>query len=472
MNKIFIPLLIVLVFVTIIMPQHGWALTDLEDETNKLNEAEAIQKKAAENIKNAQSRIKSIQVQKNQTVKDVKSIEQDIHSLENEIDSLDLKIDSLDNTINTLNSQIDSLETEITSIAAQIVETNKEIESLEIKRVETEASLEESERLLQEAKERITARNSQLRERIRLMYTKGKVSYLEVLLNSTSFTDFLDRFSILKMLTHQDKKILVSNKKDHVTVTVKIAEIEQQLAQLAALQDRQAAAKAEQIASRDGQVAAKNKQVATKGKQVAAMNSQIAVMDKQVVVIGNLAVLKQTKKVQIAAMSKEVEALAHYTEEQEKDMIKAAAIIAASKKSIAYYKGEKLGYPLEKEYRISSSYGTRTHPITGKKGIMHKGIDFAAPAGTDILAAESGRVITAGWVSGYGNTVILDHGNGLWTLYAHARTGGIKVKVGQIVTRGQRISEVGMTGNSTGNHLHFEVRLEEKAVDPRGYLNL
>src|SRR5690606_10866207 len=125
--------------------------------------------------------------------------------------------------------------------------------------------------------------------------------------------------------------------------------------------------------------------------------------------------------------------------------------------------------PLPELYRVSSNFGKRTNPITGKAGTMHNGIDFAAPNGTSILAAESGRVITAGWVNGYGNTVIIDHGDGLWTLYAHARNGGMQVEVGDIVNRGDKISEVGTTGNSTGYHLHFEVRLSEKAVEPRDY---
>jgi murein DD-endopeptidase MepM/ murein hydrolase activator NlpD len=101
---------------------------------------------------------------------------------------------------------------------------------------------------------------------------------------------------------------------------------------------------------------------------------------------------------------------------------------------------------------------------------MHKGIDIGAPAGTAIIAAEQGVVVVASWNSGYGNTVIIDHGKDVQTWYAHIRNGGIKVRRGQQVNRGDKIAEVGTTGQSTGNHLHFEVRLNGTAVNPLGYV--
>lgn len=119
--------------------------------------------------------------------------------------------------------------------------------------------------------------------------------------------------------------------------------------------------------------------------------------------------------------------------------------------------------------RLSSNYGTRVHPISGQVK-KHTGVDLAAPQGTDIRAAEGGVVIVAEWWSGYGNTVIIDHGDNVWTLYGHIRNGGIKVEKGDKVKRGQKIAEVGSTGNSTGPHLHFEVRINGSPVDPSPYL--
>jgi murein DD-endopeptidase MepM/ murein hydrolase activator NlpD len=132
--------------------------------------------------------------------------------------------------------------------------------------------------------------------------------------------------------------------------------------------------------------------------------------------------------------------------------------------------GGKLSWPLPKKYPITSNFGSRVDPITGKSGENHKGLDIGAPSGTSILAAESGTVIIAEYWNGYGNTVVLDHGNGLWTLYPHIRMNGIKVKKGDTVKRDQVIAEVGSTGRSTGPHLHFEVRVNGIAVNPAPYL--
>ncbi len=119
---------------------------------------------------------------------------------------------------------------------------------------------------------------------------------------------------------------------------------------------------------------------------------------------------------------------------------------------------------------MTSPFGTRVDPLTGAPGAFHSGLDFGAPEGTAILAAESGTVIVAGWTNGFGNTVIIEHDNSTWTLYGHIRNGGLAVQKGDTVRRGQKVAEVGSTGRSTGNHLHFEVRKNGMAVDPTAYL--
>lgn len=123
--------------------------------------------------------------------------------------------------------------------------------------------------------------------------------------------------------------------------------------------------------------------------------------------------------------------------------------------------------PIESYPYLSSSYGWRRHPFNGQIS-MHEGLDFSAPHGTPIVAAAGGVVRTVAQHSGYGNMLEIDHGEGLVTRYAHAQT--ILVSEGQLVTRGQPIARVGSTGLSTGPHLHFEVRKNEKALDPRLFL--
>lgn len=113
---------------------------------------------------------------------------------------------------------------------------------------------------------------------------------------------------------------------------------------------------------------------------------------------------------------------------------------------------------------VNSSWGYRTHPVSGKKGSFHSGVDLKAPMNTPVKVAEEGTVRIAGWLRGYGKTVIVDHSDGYSTLYAHLDK--INVRAGQKLKRGALIAESGQTGNVTGPHLHFEVRLEDKTIDP------
>ena len=131
------------------------------------------------------------------------------------------------------------------------------------------------------------------------------------------------------------------------------------------------------------------------------------------------------------------------------------------------YSGGKLGWPCPSSSRITSPYGYRI--LYGVRD-FHTGIDIGAVQGSNICAAESGTVILAnyGWNGGYGNYIIISHGNGITTRYAHASQ--LYVSAGQTVSRGQVIAAVGTTGNSTGSHLHLEIRIKGVAVNPQKYL--
>lgn len=128
--------------------------------------------------------------------------------------------------------------------------------------------------------------------------------------------------------------------------------------------------------------------------------------------------------------------------------------------NITYLKGK---WPLESYRYISSGYGYRTHPIT-KKLNFHNGIDIPAPKNTSVLASDDGIVIFAGYKNGYGNVVEIEHFDNKKTLYAHNNS--IVANIGQVVKKGQVIAKVGSTGNSTGNHVHFEVKINDKRINP------
>ncbi len=268
------------------------------------------------------------------------------------------------------------------------------------------------------------------------MYMNGFVSYMDVLLSATSFSDFLNRIEALKSIVNQDKEILESNKKDKETVAQKKVDTEQQLEKVKALY-------ADADALRD------DLQAKEKAKEV-----KIASLTKQEKVLEDIS--EESDK-QITQLAK-----------QEADL-QAKKRAASKAKSPFTYSGGKLGYPLAVQAPLTSDFTNRINPVTGRSE-SHKGIDLGAPKGTDILAAENGSVIYASWMNGYGNCVIVDHGNGLWTLYGHIMNDGIYVKVGDVVKRGQKIAGVGSTGQSTGNHLHFEVRKNEVPTDPKPFL--
>lgn len=344
------------------------------------------------------------------------------------------------------------IETKKKDAQASIANLMAEIDNVVINKTKTQAQLETKEEEvlqtgleLEQAEERVKTRDELLQSRMRLMYTNGFVSYMDVLLSATSFTDFVDRFDALQSILLQDRDILEEQKQEKELVIVKKAEVDAQLVEVKAIYDK--------LELYEEHLMKKEKE---KEIMIASYNSNIKQLDSQL------------QKIDSA-----LEEYENISEEQEKLLVALASKVSklnAEKNRIANpYSGGKLGMPISGNYRISSSFGTRTHPISGKKH-THTGIDFAAAQGTDIYAAEDGVVLVAQSWSSYGNCVIIDHGNGLWTLYGHIRNGGIKVEKGETVKKGQKIAEVGSTGNSTGPHLHFEVRKNEVPVNPSGYL--
>ncbi|WP_183568478.1 murein hydrolase activator EnvC family protein [Paenibacillus endophyticus] len=305
---------------------------------------------------------------------------------------------------------------------------------------------------LDQAEERVNTRDELLQSRMRLMYTNGFVSYMDVLLSATSFTDFIDRFDALQSILSQDRDILAEQREEKELVALKKVEVEKQFGEMSKIYEK--------LEMYEAHLAKKEEE---KQLMIASYNSNIQQLDGKLDQI-------DSKLHQIDSTLEELEGI---SKEQEDLLMALAAKVSklnAEKNNISNpYSGGKLGMPIRDNYRISSNFGTRVHPISGKKH-THTGIDFAAPQGTDIYAAEDGVVLVAQSWSSYGNCVIIDHGNGLWTLYGHIRNGGIKVEKGEKVQKGQKIAEVGSTGNSTGPHLHFEVRKNQTPVNPSSYL--
>lgn len=320
----------------------------------------------------------------------------------------------------------------VDEIIAQMNDVGNQLNAVQAQVEATEAKVRQAGTDLEEAEKRLQTRDKLLQSRIRLMYTDGIVSYLDVLLSANSFSDFIDRMDSLSSILGQDRDILESHKKDKAEVAAKKLEVERTLAEAKTMYGKLA-------------------------------DYHDLLRDKE-----------KEKEVMVAKYSSQADELDEISADQEDlliELAKKASDLEAKKKTIKVYynPGGKLGMPLRVSWHLSSPFGYRIHPITGVKK-LHTGMDMAVPKGTPIYAAESGVVIVAQWWSDYGNCVIIDHGGGLWTIYGHIRDGGIMVEKGQTVKRGQKIAEVGSTGMSTGNHLHFEVRLNQNAVNPAPYL--
>lgn len=359
-----------------------------------------------------------------------------ISQLENEIKQLKRKQQEAKEALNQLESQMSALEkeektlyNELLKLDTLITETRLKIEKKEKDIEETEEKAYQAALELKEAEARVEEQEVLLKTRVRSMYESGgKVSYLEVLLGSSSFGQFLERLDFLSMIVQQDQKIIEDFIRDKELVAQKKLEIEDFLVQL------------------EGQLGELNQLQANQQAQ------------------------EKKKTLRIAEIDKTKEELARLEEEEAQNAINLANQISSKSKEIEQLKFDgEFTWPVPDSYRITSHFGLRVDPFTGARS-GHNGTDIGAPQGTTIVAASGGVVLIAEYVRGYGNTVIIEHGNSVRTLYGHIRNGGIKVKAGQTVKKGQKIAEVGSTGRSTGPHLHFEVHEKGKQTDPMKYL--
>lgn len=359
--------------------------------------------------------LKEIQKKKEQQKQQVKQTEQKISAVQKE--------------------QKD-LQTELMQIDLRRNETQKKLDKLEVQMNETTEKAAQAQDNLDEAKERVAQRETLLKTRVKSMYERGKVSYLDVLLGSSDFGDFLTRMEGLQLILEQDTRILEDNMRDKETIEVKKKEIDHQLTVYAGMLDEAENLKAE--------------------------------LDKQ---YKHSLVVKAELKKKESALEEDLEQYGQQLlaiTKAESD--KYAERVRAMSNSSSGYKGGKLGLPVaDGQFRFSSGFGMRTDPFTGRSA-GHNGVDMAAPKGTTIMAAANGVVIFAGYSNGFGNTVMIKHSSEITTLYGHIREGGIKVSVGQSVSKGQKIAEVGSTGRSTGNHVHFTVYKNDVAVNPMPYL--
>ena len=330
-----------------------------------------------------------------------------------------------------LQQQLEAINAELDSINAQISYYDQEI------------AQKEAERREAEAKEQ--AQYERFCERVRAMEEEGTVSYWSILFNAENFSDMLDRLADIDAVMDYDNQVMEE-------LTAARQELERLQAELESARAEEQAAREQQEAKRAEQQA----KVAQAQKLLDQINADVAELNRQ---LDDEMEGAAEIQAEIARKQKQLE------EERRQN-------------NVTIDSETNYLWPLPGYYRLTSLFGYRIHPITGKAN-NHTGIDIPAPAGTAILdtqgivdapggtpiqACKSGQVVTSAYHYSYGNYVVIDHGNGNSTLYAHMSSRA--VSEGQMVSQGQTIGYVGTTGSSTGNHLHLEVRDNYTRVDP------
>lgn len=346
----------------------------------------------------------------------------------------DKKIKTLDD-LKAINQNIASTKQTINKLTNDISAKEKEIVVLEDKIKESQAKLER----------KITEYNKRLVE----VYKEGDVKYLDVLFGAEDFNDLLTRYQYIQYINDSDEDLM--------------KEVKEQKANLQDQQTQVADAKKSLENNRQAKENRKN-ELAQLGENKQALVTELTAQEKEIQ--KNIQSMEQASN-EIGAQIQAIQA---------QQAAAAAAAAAANQGSGgAGYNGAYvpangvLTFPVPSYYGVTSEYGWRGDPFSGGQS-FHMGIDLGASMGAPVLAAGDGRIILQEYHWSYGNYVVIDHGNGLSTVYAHMSA--FTKPFGSVVKAGEQIGAIGTTGASTGPHLHFEVRVNGQHTQPRGYLGM
>ena len=333
-----------------------------------------------------------------------------------------------------------NLEKYIVQLDSSLDSVNQKIEELGGLIQEKETQIETTAQELIVAQETEQQQYEAMKVRIQFMYEKGNDFYLEILFGAKSFGDILNRADYFEELAAYDREKL----EEYMLNRQMIELCKQQLeAEQEVLEEARAAQQAEQENLED--------LIDSKERQITSYEADIS--NKE-------AAIKQYED-DIAAQTELISQLEAAVAEEKRRLLEESG-------EVLKYDGGMFKWPAPSYTKISSDYGNRTHPTLGVV-LFHNGVDMAAPGGSKILAAYDGKVVAADYSAAMGNYIMIDHGDGLYTVYMHASA--LYVSKGDIVVKGEHIAAVGSTGRSTGNHLHFSVRLNGSYVSPWNYLS-
>jgi murein DD-endopeptidase MepM/ murein hydrolase activator NlpD len=366
---------------------------------------------------------------KSKSKKSVGQLRGDLARLRKKKEALRTELRTTKRAAKAVLADIGRVDAELTDVEGKLAETGQRLGESKVQQKVVATELGDATAKLAESKE-------QVRKRIRRMYMQGDSNLLTALVGTGDVGEIASRQFVLQRIAEQDKKVFLNYYALRDRVKAKKSQADELVHRVATLLDTQ----------KQAQGALKNARV-RKGSYLQELRERQG----------------------------EIQDMLNQFESDERSI--AAEIRAFQRRRrkptrpgqrpepLPPYRGGRFAYPVSG--RITSNFGMRYHPILHITR-MHAGCDFGAPIGATIRAVAPGEVIHASYMRGYGNVVIVDHGGGLSTVYAHCSR--IGVSNGQQVKRGQSIANVGSTGLSTGPHLHFEVRVNGRAVNPRGYL--
>lgn len=353
--------------------------------------------------------------------------EKTLEDLNKEKDELKSNLEQSNSQIQLVESELSDLLLKVQEISLEILEKNTEIDKLTLENKELDRYIYNVEKDLKKITSDYNKKQNALDQNLVATYETGKISYLELLLKSKSLINFISNYYLITEIIEADKLLVeeVSTAKSYMeTLDTTLQEKKKKLEE--------------------------NKSIIQKNK----------------ISLENMQALKNKKVLELS----EIELNLHNqieTYQNEIENIEKEIRLLAISNIDSQYIGGKMAWPVPGYTRITSQFGMRTHPITGVYK-LHTGTDIGAPMGATFIAANDGVVVKAGYNGAYGNMVIIDHGGGVTTLYAHGSE--ILVQVGQVVEQGNPVLKVGSTGYSTGPHAHFEVRVNGEYKNPLDYI--
>jgi len=371
------------------------------------------------------------------TIKDIQDqisdAEKERDELKNSLSNVKKLVQQLEKEKKNLNNYVAKLDQNLEEIEAKIMDLTGQI-------VEKEAKIAETEIQLKAALDKEAGQHDSMGAHIQLIYEKGITQYLRLLFQAESFGDFLNRLTYVNAMAEYDREMLdafVQNR-EYIELCKQQLDVEKAL-----LDETKAGVESEQRAL--------EALIEEKAAEIERYENNISTQEQAI----------EEYEAELAEQTEVISQLEQAVLEEQKRILEENGVVLE-------YDGGAFVFPIESYTRVSSDYGWRIHPTLHVKK-FHNGVDFAAPKGTNIYAAYDGVVVAATYSATMGNYVMINHGGGLYTIYMHASK--LTTKKDEIVIRGEKIAEVGTTGRSTGNHLHFTVRKDGEYMSPWDYIS-